>query len=62
MQTFANMWLLLVDWLPQDQLHDTAWNMKARWDLLDSLPEAARVRGRAESFVVAVKCSEACAE
>jgi excisionase family DNA binding protein len=38
------MWLL-ADGLPQDQMHNTAWNMKARWDLLDFLPEAAEALG-----------------
>jgi|TARA_B100001971_G_scaffold162631_1_gene152937 hypothetical protein len=52
------MWLL-ADGLPQDQMHNTAWNMKARWDLLDFLPEAARVSSRVGSFVVTVQCSEA---
>ena len=53
------MWLLLADWLPQDQMPDTASNLKTRWDLLCVLPAVARVRGRVGSFVVTVQCSEA---
>ena len=40
------MWLLLADWLPQDQRPDTASNVKSRWGLLYVLPAAARVIGR----------------